>query len=456
MAYARRLSSLKVLARPDHAGELLKEAQAAAALNHPNIVTIHELGSANGQSFLVMEFLAGETLKVRLKAGPPPLAETLNYAVQIADALSAAHAAGLVHRDIKPGNPMITPEGLVKIMDFGLARLVPKDPDETRTVEHLIKGTPAYMAPEQIRGYPAVEASDIFAFGAVLYEMFSGRQPFVGATVAELMAAILRDDPPPLAHSLPVSLREIVTRCLQKHRSARFSSMLAVKAALLAAKPEGIFGSASRFESSATTAFDSRVSIAVLPFANLSGDKENEYFGVGLAEEILNSLAKLPDWRVASRTSAFRLGAVAQDLQQIGALLNVEYVLEGGVRRAGSRLRVTAQLTKVKDGFQLWSERFDREITHTFDIQDEISLSIVETLRGRLACKAVPSTRATQNLEASQMRRGGINDEQPLSNSTQLYGELYAYRVLDGTMIRLTNNKWEEGLAWWEAPLAGK
>jgi TolB-like protein/Tfp pilus assembly protein PilF len=314
-----------------------------------------------------MEYVEGFTLR-----GPLPPDEVMCLALQIASALEAAHAKGIIHRDLKPDNILVTQMG-VKLLDFGLAKLeLAAETDETTVNETLagtILGTIAYMSPEQVEGKPADGRSDIFSFGLVLYEMLSGRRAFAGETSVSRMAAILHKEPEPL--EAPPEVVRIVSRCLLKSPAKRFQTMTEVKAALQGVKLNLLE--------------ESDASVAVLPFANLSGDKDNEYFGDGLAEEILNALTKLHGLKVAARTSAFAFKGRNEDIRLIGETLRVTHVLEGSVRKSGSRLRITAQLISIADGCHVWSERYDREMTDIFAIQDEISQAIVTVLKLKLA-----------------------------------------------------------------------
>ena len=383
-----RLVAIKILspdssASPVRRQRFIHEAKAASALNHPNIVTIHQIGSDEGADFIVMEYLAGQTLDKLIARGRLPLEDILRYAVQVADGLMRAHAAGIVHRDLKPANVMVTPEDLVKILDFGLAKLV--EPAVTSsdgatatqsallTEPGMVMGTVAYMSPEQACARRVGARSDIFSFGALLYEMISGRRAFDADSNVAILAALLRDHPKPVEG--PESLTRIVTRCLRKDPAERFQSMAEVREAL-----EEVRLDQARAPASAEAA----PSVAVLPFANLSPDKENEYFSDGLAEEILNALARIPRLRVTARTSAFAFRGHEQDIRTIGEALRVQAILEGSVRRAGNRILVTAQLVNTADGYQIWSERYDREITDVFEVQDEIAQAIAGKLRVQL------------------------------------------------------------------------
>ena len=357
-----RTVAIKLL-RSAHTDRFAREARAIAALNHPHICTLHDIGP----NYLVMEYVEGFPLR-----GPLPLDEAMRLALQIASALEAAHAKGIIHRDLKPDNIIVTQMG-IKLLDFGLAKLeLAAETGETTVNETLagtILGTIAYMSPEQVEGKPADGRSDIFSFGLVLYEMLSGRRAFAGETSLTRMAAILHKEPERL--EAPPEVARVVTRCLLKSPAQRFQTMTELKAALQGVK--------------LTLLEESDASVAVLPFANLSGDKDNEYFSDGLAEEILNALTKLHGLKVAARTSAFAFKGRNEDIRLIGETLRVTHVLEGSVRKAGSRLRITAQLISIADGCHVWSERYDREMTDIFVIQDEISQAIVTVLKLKLA-----------------------------------------------------------------------
>lgn len=296
-----------------------------------------------------------------------------------------AHSKGILHRDLKPANILVAHKGSAKLLDFGLAKLLKdSDSDATQTLDGTILGTAAYMAPEQAEGKTLDERSDIFSFGAVLYEMLSGNRAFAGKSTVQVLNAVLRDEPEPL--QAPAELQRIVGRCLAKQPRDRFPSMTELRVAL-----EIVTAPAAK-------AANQQPSIAVLPFANMSAEKENEYFSDGLAEEILNLLAKIPNLKMIARTSSFSFRGKEQDIRKIAETLGVSHVLEGSVRRAGNRLRVTAQLIHAADGAHLWSERYDRDMTDVFAIQDEIGQAISEALQVRLA----PRTKAV-NAEAYQL-----------------------------------------------------
>jgi serine/threonine-protein kinase len=382
-----RYVALKILppefvSDPDRKIRFMKEARAASALNHPGIITIHDIVHEQGLDLIVMEFVDGVTLDQTLSERPLPPQKAVACAIQIAQALMAAHHAGIIHRDLKPANIMLSSDGRTKVLDFGLAKLTESKESELHdaataaTAPNIIIGTVQYMSPEQAEGRKLDRRSDIFSFGLVLYEMLSGRRAFHKESTISTLAAILHAEPPPLrqiAPGVPGALDDIVRRCLQKSPGERFQQMSEVKDALEHYGDKG----------SHTEMTLPLQAIAVLPFSNLSADKENEYFSEGLTEEISTALAKVSGLRVTGRTSAFLLRQV-ENVREIGAKLNAGSILEGSVRRAGNRIRITAQLVNAADGYQIWSERFDRQMEDIFAVQDEITAAIVEALRNRL------------------------------------------------------------------------
>ena len=385
-----------------------REARVVATLSHPNVLALFDFGEEEGLFYAVTELLAGDTLQGHLKEGTMPVRKALEYSSQIAAGLAAAHDKGIVHRDLKPANIFITGDGRAKVLDFGLAHWdeATENGEELSTLDHhttpgTVMGTLGYLSPEQARGQRADHRSDIFSFGAVLYEMISGEKAFVRDTSADSLSAILSHDPPEpsrLRPGIPPALDRVVRRCLEKKPGERFQSARDLTFAL-----EGL--SDSEVGASPDPAPDESPSIAVLPFANMSPDPEQEYFCEGIAEEIINALTRLENVRVASRTSAFQFKGRSQDMRKVGEGLNVKTVLEGSVRTAGKRLRVTAQLVGVADGSTLWSERYDREMEDVFAIQDDISASIVSALRGRWTAgdSPAPARRPTEDLEAWQL-----------------------------------------------------
>jgi len=382
-----------------------QEARAVAALSHANILAIFDIGTGD-VPFLVTELLEGETLRAVIERGPVPMRRATDIALQLVAGLAAAHGRGIVHRDLKPENVFLTRDGTVKILDFGLAKCetglggaAAADHTMAATSAGVILGTVGYMAPEQIRGEPADPRSDIFAVGTVLYEMVSGQRAFHGDSPADTMSAVLREQPPDLMlrTGTPPAVARIVRRCLEKDAAERFQSARDVRFALEAVTD------APDASAAAPKAANQR-SIAVLPFANMSADAENQYFSDGLAEELINALTRLPGLHVASRTSAFRFRGREIDIRQIGKELGVATVLEGSVRKSGNRLRITGQLINVADGYHVWSERYDREMADMFAIQDEIVEAIVKAIAPSLAGEARAAIkRGTDNREAYEL-----------------------------------------------------
>jgi serine/threonine-protein kinase len=373
---------------PERLARFTREAKVLASLNHPNIATIY--GVEEGA--LVMELIEGDTLVERIAKGPIPVEEAVRIAEQIADALEYAHQRGIIHRDLKPAN--VKSASRVKVLDFGLAKVQETvASDETisgATQAGVILGSAGYMSPEQATCKPVDARSDVFSFGVLLYEMLSGKRAFSESSPISTMAAVLHKEPRPLREIAPqvqIDLESIVTRCMAKDPSARFSGMGPLRQALKdQAQP------AARPSETA--------SIAVLPFANLSADKENEYFSDGLAEEILIALSQVEGLRVAARSSSFSFKGKNTEMSEIASKLRVANVLDGSVRRAGNRVRVTVQLVDAKNGFQLWSERYDRQMEDIFEVQDEIARAIADQLKVTLGAGVKP---ATQNLEAYEL-----------------------------------------------------
>ena len=373
-----------------------REARALAALNHPNIVTIHSVEEVDGIPFLTMELVEGEPLSARITPGGIPLGAVLELAVPIAEALSAAHRKGIIHRDLKPGNIMTTADDHVKILDFGLAKALSLSADTVtvdQTVAGITLGTIAYMSPEQARGEMLDPRSDLFSFGVVLFELASGRRPFSGETNLSVLASIL-DRPAPALGGAHAGLDPIIARALSKKPASRYQRAEELLSDLRALR------SGTRL--AAATARPAGPSIAVLPFANMSAEPDQEYFCDGMAEELISALARIKGLSVAARTSSFLFKQRTVDIREIGERLMVQTVLEGSVRKIGNRLRVSAQLINVHDGYQIWAERYDSNIDDVFAIQDEIAHAITESLKIALARPSdEPIVRqSTANLDA--------------------------------------------------------
>lgn len=395
-----------------------QEALAASALNHPNILTIYEIGEFEGNNFIATEFVDGATLRHRMDVDGLAPIDSLDIAMQIANALSAAHSAGIIHRDIKPDNVMVRSDGLVKVLDFGVAKYTqpatePRDPEiGVETTPGVIVGTVAYMSPEQARAISVDARTDIWSLGAVLYEMLTRRRPFTGNTPVDVLAALLERQPEPfsvtgLSTSANEALRRIVFTSLQKDREARYQTASAMLADLKSLTKKLESGSDSSASGQVTSILfpQTQNSIAVLPFVNMSGDLENEYFCDGLAEELLNALTKIGGLKVSSRTSAFSFKGKNTNVSEIGRALGVSKVIEGSVRKSRDNLRITVQLINASDGYQVWSERFDREMRDIFDLQDEITLAVVDALKMKLLGneKAAVLKHYTDNAEAYEL-----------------------------------------------------
>jgi serine/threonine-protein kinase len=386
-----------------------REARTVASLSHPHILALYDVGRDEDTRYAVMELLEGRTLRSALGEGPLPVARVLEWSFQIASGLSAAHEKGIVHRDLKPENLFIA-DGGIKILDFGLAKAespelsAGDDGPPLATIPGAIVGTLGYMAPEQVRGGGADHRADIFSFGVILYEMLSGTRPFLGETPGDVLASILRDQPRPL-NDAPPALQRILEHCLEKKPERRFQSARDLAFALKAAERElpssGRTRASSMAEALSTPSHvlsgtappsarpsSAAKSVAVLPFRNISGGSETDYLAEGITEDILGALARTEGLQVAARTSSFAFRGRDEDVRKIGAQLGVATVLEGSVRVAGPRLRVTAQLVDVANGFHLWSERFDRTLEDVFAVQDEIASAIAQTLKVKLLERA--------------------------------------------------------------------
>jgi serine/threonine-protein kinase len=429
---ALKVLSAKALPDQTARARLLQEARAASALNHPHICTIHEVGEAGGQAYIVMERVEGRPLKELIPAGGLPVEAVLRYGAQIADALDHAHERGIIHRDLKTLNVVVTPAGQVKVLDFGLAkRLSGSELDEaTRSQKSLtaagaIVGTLTYMAPEVLRGEPADARSDIWALGVVLYEMAAGQMPFRGQTGFELSSAILREPPAPLAAGVPSGLRAIIQRCLAKEPGQRYQRTGEIRAVLEAIEPASSSAAAPATQSAAAPpwqvpgrtkrgriwlggaaglvgllglAFALNIgglrgrllgpaphaqiqSLAVIPLTNFSGDPEQEYFADGMTEELITDLAKIGALKVISRTSVMQYKGTKKTVPEIARELNVDGIVEGSVQRSGDRVRITAQLIEARTDRHIWAESYERDLRDVLGLQGEVASAIAREIR---------------------------------------------------------------------------
>jgi serine/threonine protein kinase len=388
---ALKILHAEVAADPARLDRFTQEARTVAALNHPHIVTIYSTEDTGGVRFLTMELVEGQSLDQLIPREGVPLARFLELAAPIADALTAAHHMQIAHRDLKPANVMVTSSGRVKVLDFGLARVLEgtRDAgmDATRaalTGDGIVVGTMPYMSPEQIEGRAIDHRTDLFSLGVMFYEMLAGARPFQGDSAPMLMASILRDPHPDLsAHrpDLPAAVVNLISRCLEKRPEHRIATARAVYDELRHAQRQ--LDSAQQQPAERATRPDAAASIVVLPFANRSPDPENEYFSDGLTEEVIADLSKVSALRVISKTTAMRLKQSDQDLAAIAARLNVRYALEGSVRKVGNNLRITAQLVDTRTDSTLWSDKFSGTIDNVFEIQEQVSRAIVEALQVR-------------------------------------------------------------------------
>ena len=345
----------------------ITEARAASALNHPNVATVYDIGEAELHSFIAMELVEGESLKSRLKADRLTIDQVKTMGLEIAEGLQAAHAKGIVHRDIKPDNLLLTRDGHVKIMDFGVAKVSGSNMTRTGTTV----GTLAYMSPEQLVAEDVDNRSDLWSFGVVLYEMVTGELPFRRGSEAAMIYEILNREPTAIdthRSDVPPTLRSVISQLLQKDPAARPASAADVIARL---RGTGVPAAAS---APAKT-------IAVLYFENLSSEKESDYFCAGITEDIITDLSKLRDLRVVPRSDVLPFRNKEVNTRQIGEALRVNYILEGSVRKAGSRIRITAQLVNARDGYPVWADRFDGLVDDIFDLQNEASHKIVDALK---------------------------------------------------------------------------
>jgi serine/threonine-protein kinase len=407
----------------DRMSRFVREAKSASALNHPNIITIHEIGEIDGLHFIAMEYIEGETLKTRLERESLSLKSTLEIALQVVSALDAAHRAGIVHRDVKPDNIMVRRDDIVKVLDFGLLKLTASDRSkvdsegetkmQVRTSAGVIMGTTAYMSPEQARGQEMDARTDIWSFGCVLYEMLTSQQAFHGETMTDVLANIIHREPDSILaqrRDTPAELERIIAKAIRKNRDERYQSAkelfndlqqlhmrLLVEAEIIRS------GESERVAQIQPSSFLS--SIAVLPFANLSAEKDNEYFSEGLTEEIIMNLSKLQMLKVITRGSAMRYVREGKTHRQTASELGVQYLLEGSVRRYGSDLRITAQLIDAFRDEYIWAETYRGTMKDVFDIQEKVASEIAQALQIRLspAEKQNLKKRFTENTGAYQL-----------------------------------------------------
>ncbi|HTY09559.1 MAG TPA: protein kinase [Bacteroidota bacterium] len=430
-------------ASDENKARFIQEAKAASALNHPNICTIHDIQEHGGQLFIVMEFVDGETL--REKKGTLTPKQVIEYGIQIAEGLAAAHEQGVVHRDIKSENIMVTGNGRVKIMDFGVAKLR-EGPMLTNAGTAV--GTFAYMSPEQIQGMDVDRRTDLWAFGVVLYEIATGALPFQADHQAAMMYEVLNVDPPPANTKRPdigSNVASVITGLLQKDQSKRTSAASDVIEHL-------------RQTPSAVPAEEEEKSIAVLYFENMSSEKESEYFCAGMTEDIITDLSKIKHLKVVSRTDMLAFRGKEINSRLIGQTLRVNYMLEGSVRKSGNKMRITAQLIDVRNGFHLWADRYDRLLEDIFDVQTEVAQKIAEALKISLTTSEKESLekkptddlraydlylrgkefvfrRGKKNTEAAiQMFQNAISIDQKFSSAYSALGEAcsYMYAWYDG------------------------
>jgi len=441
------------------------EARAVAALSHPNVLAVFDVGTQEGIPYLVTELLEGDSLRDRLSGGALPVRKAVETAVQIAQGLAAAHEKGIIHRDLKPGNVFITKDGHVKILDFGIAKLVAPagrgaGVQATTLVEATEAGTTlgtvGYMAPEQVRGHAVDHRADIFSLGCVLHELLSGRVPFRRDTAADTASAILQDEPAPLPDAVPPELKRIVRRCLEKRPEERFQSARVLGfdlqaaaeapsaapvarpaarprrrlwvgvAALVAAAAAAAIYVGVRSRSGGPAVAPQIRSLAVLPLANLSGDPAQEYFSEGMTEELITSLSKISALKVISRTSVMQFKSTKKPIREIAHSLGVDGIIEGSVLRVGERVRITAQLIRADTDTHLWAESYDRDLRDILALQSDVA----QTIAGEVKAALTPQERA---------RLASARPVNPEAHEEYLKGRFY--------LNKMTPEGYDKGLA---------
>jgi serine/threonine-protein kinase len=398
---------------------LLREAQLTSSLSHPGIVTIYDILFHGSTTCIVMEFIEGRSLQQLIPEGGLAIDRALSMAALIGNAIAAAHAAGVVHRDLKPANILVRDDGQIRILDFGLAKVSRpfSHGAETQAMSlfaGLTVGTMGYMAPEQARGEQVDERADIFSFGVILYQLLTGRLPFRGANPVALLHAMQTVDPDPMSDARPeirAPLELVVRRALAKKAADRYQTIREMLTDLNPSSYKSMLAPAPAETASAHT-------IAVLPLINISPDPENEYLCDGLAEELTNGFTQIAGLRVVSRSSAFQCKGTSPDVREIGRRLGASLLVHGSLRRSGSSIRLTMQLTQTSEGYQIWSQRFDSQVTDLFALQDELTASVLEKLRAQLGARfpeleAAPKTPSSEAYDLYLQGRFAFNQETP-------------------------------------------